>query len=33
LAAVQALGGLALPVGTPAALKRESVVDPAALLP
>jgi hypothetical protein len=33
LAAVQALGGLALPVGTPAELKRESVVDPAALLP
>ena len=33
VSAVAALAALALPVGTPAELKRESVPDPAALLP
>jgi len=33
LEAVGALAGLGLPVGTPAAMKRESLPDPDALLP
>ena len=33
LAAVRRLGSLALPVGTPAQMKRESVPDPRALMP
>jgi predicted DNA-binding protein len=33
LAAVAALSSLALPVGTPAEMKRQSVPDPEALLP
>lgn len=33
LQAVRALGDLDLPVGTPAKMKRESVVDPEDLLP
>lgn len=33
VSAVAALAALALPVGTPAELKRESVPDPVALLP
>jgi len=33
LAAVAALSSLALPVGTPSEMKRQSVPDPDALLP